>query len=61
MDRPAADSLLWVPPLHHGGGLRKQRRYVVRVGRGLVRRDVGGISNVRVNFEIYVTALVGLN
>jgi hypothetical protein len=61
MDRPAADSPLGVPPLCHGGGLRKQRRYVARVVRVLVRQDFGWISNVRVNFEIYVTALEGLN
>jgi hypothetical protein len=61
MDRPAADSLLGVPPPMPRGGLRKQRRYMVRVVRVLVWQDIGGISNVRVNFEIYVTALEGLN
>ncbi len=61
MDRPAADSPLGVPPLRHGGGLRKQRRYVVRVVRELVWQDIGRISNVPVNFEIYVTAPEGLN
>jgi hypothetical protein len=61
MDQLAADSPLRVPPLCHGGGLRKQRHYVVRVVRVLVRQDVGGISNVHVNFKIYVTALKGLS
>jgi hypothetical protein len=31
MDRPAADSPLQLPPLHHGGGQSKQKRQVVHV------------------------------
>ena len=39
MDRPAADSLLWVPPLHHGGATQTEMlRGACCEGAGPARR-----------------------